>query len=221
MSGMSTTLPITWPRHRFIGATQPSSKLVIGLHGRGDSLAGLGWLPQAVGLDEVNYLLLNAPDPWEDGYSWYDLAPDQEPGIRRSRARLVALLDQLGQQGWESHDVVLFGFSQGCLMAMDVGQRYAKPLAGICGISGYLFFPNRIAAEALPHARTMPWLITHGTRDQLLPIETTREHVRLLQAVGIPVEWHEIDKGHVFHPRQETPLIRGLFRRALRLPGDA
>jgi phospholipase/carboxylesterase len=214
---MTTTLPITWPRHRFVPANRPSGKLVIGLHGRGDSLSGLGWLPQAIGLPDVAYLFLNAPDAWEAGYSWYDRPPDQEPGIRRSRDLLFGLLRELALQGWQSRDIVLFGFSQGCLMAMDVGQRYAQPLAGICGVSGYLFFPDRIEAEALPHARTMPWLITHGTRDALLPIETTRAQIELLQAAGIPVEWHEIDKGHVFHPRQETPLIRDLFRRAFRL----
>jgi phospholipase/carboxylesterase len=217
MSDMSAPLPIPWPRHRFVQATQPSGKLVIGLHGRGDSLAGLGWLPQAIGLAAVNYLFLNAPDEWETGYSWYERPPDQEPGVRRSRGLLVDLLDLLGMQGWESRDILLFGFSQGCLMAMDVGLRYPRPLAGICGISGYLFFPERIAEEAQPHAMTMPWLVTHGKRDDLLPIAATREHVALLKAAGIPVEWHEIVKGHVFHPRAEAPLIRDLFRRAFGL----
>lgn len=217
---MSGHLPIPWPRHRFVQAQQASGKLVIGLHGRGDSLAGLGWLPQAIGLDPVNYLFLNAPDDWETGYSWYDLPPDQEPGVRRSRALLFDLLDLLGQQGWESRDILLFGFSQGCLMSMDVGLRYPKPLAGVCGVSGYLFFPDRIAEEMQPHALTMPWLITHGTRDDLLPIATTRGQVELLKAAGVPVEWHEIAKGHVFHPRQETRLIRDLCRRAFGLSGS-
>jgi phospholipase/carboxylesterase len=211
---MTTTLPITWPRHRFVPAKQPSGKLVIGLHGRGDSLSGLGWLPQAIGLPEVGYLFLNAPDDWEDGYSWYDRPPDQEPGILRSRALLFGLLCELALQGWESRDIVLFGFSQGCLMAMDVGLRYPEPLAGICGISGYLFFPDRIESEMTPHAAAMPWLVTHGTQDELLPIGPTREHVQSLQAAGIPVEWHEVDKGHLVSPRVELPLIRDLFRRA-------
>lgn len=214
---MSAPLPIPWPRHRFVAARRPSGKLVLGLHGRGDSAAGLGWLPQAIGLEAVNYLFLNGPDDWEPGYSWYDLPPHQEPGIRRSRERLFALLDLLGQQGWDNRDIVLFGFSQGCLMSLDVGLRYPKPLAGVCGVSGYLFFPDRIAAEAQPHALTMPWLITHGTRDEVLPIATTREHVTLLKAAGVPVDWHEIAKGHVVHPRVETPLIRTFLRQALGL----
>jgi predicted esterase len=60
----------------------------------------------------------------------------------------------------------------------------------------------------------MPWLVTHGTRDELLPIGPTREHVQSLQAAGIPVEWHEVDKGHLVSPRVEVPLIRDLIRRA-------
>ena len=214
---MSETLPITQFRHRFFRSRVPSSKLVIGLHGRGDSLVGLSWLPQTLSLDAVNYLFCNAPDPWESGFSWYERPPNQEPGIRRSRALIFDLLDELGQQGWESADIVLFGFSQGCLLSLDVGLRYPQPLAGILGISGYLFDPDRIAAEATPHAFTMPWLLTHGTRDDLLPIGPTREHADLLKAAGIPLEWREFTKGHTIDPRVEVPVLRTFLRQALRL----
>jgi len=67
----------------------------------------------------------------------------------------------------------------------------------------------------------MPWLVTHGTRDDLLPIGPPREQVQLLQAAGIPGEWHEVDKGHLVSPRVELPLIRDLFRRAFGLPASS
>lgn len=212
---MTETLPIAMLKHRFIRSRVPSTKLVIGLHGRGDSMAGLGWLPQALGLDSVNYLFCNAPDPWEHGFSWYDLAPNQEPGILRSRAILVDLLDQLAEQGWHHADILLFGFSQGCVMSLDVGLRYPERLAGVCGVSGFLFYPDRITAEATPHAYEMPWLMTHGTRDPLLPIEKTREHVKLLQDAKIPLEWREFAKGHGIDVRTEVPVLRSFMMKAL------
>ena len=63
-------LPLTY-------AWQPSiSKspwLLIVLHGLGDSSEGFLWLQDELGIDSLNYLLLNAPDPYYTGYSWYDI----------------------------------------------------------------------------------------------------------------------------------------------------
>lgn len=185
------------------------------MHGRGDSIDGFRFLPDALSLPSLEYLLLNAPDPYYTGWSWYDLPPQQAPGILRSRAAIFAELDALIASGIAAQDIVLFGFSQGCLMAIDVGLRYPHRLGGVCGISGYVFFTERIAAEATPHAKQMPWLITHGRFDDMLPIETTREQVALLRAAGIPVAWHEFDKDHTIDPDDELPLLRRWFARRL------
>jgi phospholipase/carboxylesterase len=194
---------------RFLPASTESRKLMLVLHGRGDSMEGFTWLPGEMSLPGLNYLFLNAPDPYFDvGYSWYDLPPNQAPGILRSRKLLFDVLDALVEQGWRSEDIVIFGFSQGCLMSIDVGLRYARRLGGICGISGYMYFPEQAADEAQPHAKEMPWLITHGTRDEILPLGPTEQHVKLLQDIGIPVEWHVYNKTHTIDPARELPLIR-------------
>lgn len=197
--------------HRFeLPATRPR-KLAVVMHGRGDSMDGFAWLPSALDHPGLGYLFLNAPDDYFDGYSWYDLPPNQGPGILRSRALLFGVLDDLRSQGYKSEDVLLFGFSQGCLMAIDVGLRYPHPLGGVCGVSGYMFFPETLDAELVPHARQMPWLLTHGTFDDVLPIAATREHVELLRGAGVPVDWHEFRKPHTIEPRRELPLLREWF----------
>ena len=48
----------------FIPAVQKSSRLMVVLHGLGDSVAGFRWLPEALGLPWMNYLLVNAPDDY-------------------------------------------------------------------------------------------------------------------------------------------------------------
>lgn len=193
---------------RHVSAEGAPRKLLVVLHGRGDSPAGFAWLPKALGLRAFTYLFLQAPDPYHGGYSWYELPPDQGPGILRSRAALFATLDEVRAQGWESSDVILFGFSQGCLMSLDVGLRYPHPLGGVIGVSGYLFFEERVEAEAVPAAFEMPWLLTHGTHDDVLPIERTRAHARLLQAAGLPLEWREFPKAHTIDPAFELSLYR-------------
>lgn len=195
--------------HRYFPAAGgPPRKLVVVMHGRGDSIEGFTWLPDAMGLADVGYLLLQAPDDYYGGWSWYDLPPDQGPGILRSRALVMAALDALPAQGVAHQDVVLFGFSQGCLMAIDVGLRYPHRLAGVCGASGYVMWPERAAAEATDHAKAQPWLVTAGRLDDVIPLAKTAEGVAQLQAAGIPVDFREYAKGHTIDPAQELPDMR-------------
>jgi phospholipase/carboxylesterase len=51
-----------------------SRRLMVMLHGLGDSLEGYRWLPEAMGLPWLNYLLANAPDDYYGGYSWFDFS---------------------------------------------------------------------------------------------------------------------------------------------------
>jgi len=69
-----------------IAAREPGSRrLMIMLHGLGDSIEGYRWLPEALNLPWLNYLLVNAPDEYYGGYSWYDFAGNIAPGVARSR----------------------------------------------------------------------------------------------------------------------------------------
>ncbi len=192
---------------RFIPARDPSSRLAIVLHGRGDSVEGFTWLPNAMALPWLNYLLVNAPYPFFEGFAWYD-PNDAAPGILASREQLRALFTELDAADVPCADRLLAGFSQGCLMSIDFALRYERPLAGIVGISGYAAFLGRLQSETTPQARQQAWLITHGTEDEILPIERTRGQMEQLKAVGIPIEWHEFPKGHTLDAEEELPLIR-------------
>ena len=87
------------------------------LHGLGDSMEGYRWMPDQMRLPWLNYLLINAPDPYFTGYSWFDIEGDREPGIRRSRDLLFQTLDTFRSQESVSADhLFVFGFSQGCVM---------------------------------------------------------------------------------------------------------
>src|SRR5438132_2600526 len=98
-----------------------SRRLMVVLHGLGDSLEGYRWLPEALGLPWMNYLLVNAPDEYYGGYSWFDFGGDIVPGVVRSRKLLFELLDARRAAGFPTDQTTLGGFSQGCLMSIDVG----------------------------------------------------------------------------------------------------
>ena len=196
-----------------IPAEKPDSQcLMVMLHGLGDSIEGYRWLPEAMRLPWLNYLLVNAPDEYYGGFSWYDFAQDPLPGVARSREMLFQLLDHTRAQGFATERTTLGGFSQGCLMSIETGLRYQHRLAGIVGISGYVSQPEKLVQELPLVARQQRLLITHGTQDPMIPFARAREHVNLLQAAGLQVEWHEFVKAHTIAGEAELSVIRNFVR---------
>lgn len=185
-----------------------SKRLLIALHGLGDSTAGYRWLPSAMRLPWMNYLLVNAPDEYYGGYSWYDFTGDEAKGIQRSRAALFDVLDAQRAKGFATEDTVLFGFSQGCLMTADVGFRYLHRLAGLVGVSGYVHDAERLLKELSPCAKEQRMLFTHGTQDPLIPFAKVRGQVDALKAAGLDIEWREFVKAHTIAGEEELNLVR-------------
>ena len=190
-----------------------SARLMIVLHGLGDSMEGYRWLPPALNLPWLNYLLVNAPDTYFGGFSWYDFAVDAAPGVLRSRALLFDLLDEQKKRGFRIDQMTIFGFSQGCLMTIDVGLRYPERFAGLVGISGCIHEPERLLKELSPVARQQRLLITHGVDDPLIPFGPVREQINRLKAEGIRIEWHEFPKAHTIAGEYELAVVRDFIAR--------
>lgn len=200
-------------RTELIPAIQQSEpRLLIALHGLGDSMEGYRWLPEAMGLPWLSYLLVNAPDPYYGGFAWYDLYGEPGPGIQRSRQLLFDLLDELRAGKFAAEKIVVFGFSQGCLMSIEIGARYPHRLAGIVGVSGYVYYASRLARELSPQAREQRFLITHGTEDPLIPIAKVRPQMELLKRAGLKIDWREFAKTHTIDLEAELPVLRDFVR---------
>lgn len=196
--------------HELIPAAEADSKwLMVVLHGLGDSMEGYGWLPEAMDLPWLNYLLVNAPDEYHGGYSWYDFMEDPAPGVKRSREALFELLDAQREAGFLAGQIFQFGFSQGCLMTMEVAMRYPHKLAGCIGISGYVHEPEAALEEMSPAAKDQEILFTLGTFDPIIPPGKVRGQLNLLQADGgLQIEAKEFAKDHTIAGEDELSLIR-------------
>jgi len=180
----------------FIPSKVPSKKLMIILHGRGDSSDGFTFLPEYLNIDDMNYILLDAPYDYYVGFSWYDLPPHQLEGIKYSRNILTEVLDTLFEEEFNAHESFLFGFSQGALLTFEFGARYEKVLAGYIAVSGYIYDANKLLQEMNQNVKASRWLCTHGTYDEVLPFSTSREQVEVLQNGGFDIEFKSYKKTH-------------------------
>lgn len=190
-----------------IPAAEPNSKrLMLVMHGLGDSMEGYRWIQEGMQVPWLNYMLVNAPDPYYGGYAWYDLYSNASVGIERSRKMLFTLIDDLRKKGHKPSDIAVSGFSQGCLMSMELALHYPERFAAIVGISGYVHEPE--TTELAPVAKDQRILMTHGTQDPLIPIEAVRKQVAVLQGRGIQIEWREFVKAHTIAGETELKVIR-------------
>jgi phospholipase/carboxylesterase len=195
-------------KYDFRPARSPSNQLVVVLHGRGDSYEGFLWLQDALGIDSLDYLLLNAPMPYYTGFSWYELPPDQLPGINESRRLLKEVFAETERHGYPPKSTYLFGFSQGCLLTLEFGARHHQRLGGYIGISGYCHDTAALLQELNPEVNQGDWLVTHGTEDDVLSVATTRPQIQVLNDAGFKIDYREYAKSHTIDPDRELPDIR-------------
>lgn len=180
----------------FIPSKTASKKLMVILHGRGDSSRGFTFLPPYLDMDDMNYLLLDAPYFYYGGFSWYDLPPNQLEGIAYSSAILAEIFDTLFEEEFNVDESFLFGFSQGALLTFEFGARYEKVLAGYIAVSGYIYDPKNLLNEMNPNVNASNWLCTHGTYDAVLPFETTSSQIKLLQDSEFDITFKSYPKEH-------------------------
>lgn len=134
--------------------------------------------------------------------AWYDIAMEargfrqDEAHIRASEQTLRQLIAHERDRGIDSRRIVLAGFSQGAAMALHTGLRYPEPLAGIMALSMPVPLPERIGPELNPANAHVPVFLAHGTQDQVVPYSLGEYGHRLLEQLGLPIEWHSYPMEH-------------------------
>ena len=198
-------LPLT---HLWLSARTPSKKLMVVLNGLGDSSNGFLWIQEAMGIDTLDYLLLNAPEPYYSGFKWYDIYENPLEGVAQSRRILTEVFAATAAEGYAPENTFMLGFSQGSLMTLEFGSRHTSRLAGYVGISGYSLDPAAVLRDMNPEVNQGDWLITHGTQDDLLPIVQTRAQMKMLRDGGFKMDYREYPKAHTIDDQRELPDIR-------------
>ncbi len=172
-------------------------------------------MPDQMRLPWINYLLINAPDPYFTGYSWFDIEGDHDPGIRRNRELLFQTLDEFRTvESVDSQNLFVFGFSQGCVMTVETGFRYPHQLAGCLGVSGFIHQVESLVAEQTSFAKNQRFLLTHGTQDPLIPSAPVKSQVEFLQRQGFSFQWQDYPKEHTIYGEVELQCFREFLENA-------
>ena len=196
---------------------------ILTLHGRGaNALDLLGLAPY---LCNGKFLLICPLGPLETpigpgatGYAWYPLSlggPPDVPAILSARKKLEQFLDAaMERHPIDAKKLAVLGFSQGGVMAYALGLTMPERFAALLALSSWL--PQE-AFEQAPggNAQSLPTLVHHGSRDELIEVSRARNSVEKLREWRVPVTYREYEMGHEITPRSLTDLSAWLEEKVL------
>jgi len=172
-------------------------KIILLLHGFGSS--GTDMISLAPGwqeaLETTLFLAPNAPQRCAmmgAGYQWWGLSGFAPSALAAGAASAAPAIDafidrKLDQYGLTEADLALVGFSQGTMMALQVGLRRPRPVAAIVGYAGMLTGTADLARHDRP---APPVLLVHGTDDPVVPIAALHMSEGQLKRLGVDVTTH-------------------------------
>lgn len=196
----------------------PTSVFVL-MHGYGANSADLRPVAQrlALGLPDTVFLLPDAFEPVPgspDGRQWFAFAGADDrarlAGVRAASARLVAWIDEeLRDRHLTRARLAVGGFSQGAMMAIDLGLHMSPAPAGVVSLSG------RLVDDANPSAAPAPVLVVHGTADARIDVSSARYAITRLGELHVRTESLILpDVGHTITPEgiaATERFLRGLW----------
>ncbi len=114
-------------------------------------------------------------------------------GLAEARAKVGQLVAELPRA--PGSKLVLGGFSQGSMLALDVALHLEMPPDGLVLLSSTLIAQSEWAPR-MARLAGVPVLQAHGQRDPLLPFAVAEELRDQLRAAGAVVDWVPFNGAH-------------------------
>mgnify|MGYP005852002805 CR=1 FL=1 len=160
--------------------------------------------------DEYYVISVQAPyDLMYGSYAWYAINFDADENkfsdlnqARQSRDLIVDFIDELVSiYAIDKEKVTLIGFSQGAILSYSIALSYPERISKIVAMSGYL--NTEIANENFEQNNfsNLKIFASHGTVDQVIPVDWARKTSPILEKLGIQFVYKEYPVGHGVAPQ--------------------
>ena len=177
---------------------------IVLLHGYGGdgkdiSMLSLNWkrhLPNTI------FICPNGHEPCPinpSGYQWFDLSKDDPDYILeesfKAEKKLNKFLDEVkNEYKIDNEKICLSGFSQGCMMSINIGLISEKKFNCIIGFSGKIINLNNLKRRKKNHTDI---LLIHGDKDDIVAPSHLLEAKDFFLRENVNVETHLIKNcGH-------------------------
>ncbi|WP_306352738.1 alpha/beta hydrolase [Flavobacterium sp. '19STA2R22 D10 B1'] len=158
------------------------------------------------------YYVISARAPYDMkpyGNAWYAIHFDADENkfsdndqAMESRDLIANFIDELiAEYPIDPNNITLVGFSQGTILSYAVALTYPEKIQRVVALSGYLNNDIIPASLDAKNYSALKMFVSHGTVDQVIPIDWARKAPDALKAFGIDVTYKEYPIGHGVSPQ--------------------
>lgn len=181
--------------------------LLILLHGYGSNKEDLFSFAEELP-DALLIVSLEAPlSIGNGGYAWYSINFDGINGkfsdlkeAKKSIDEIAIFIDSIKKKYNTKQDkTFLLGFSQGAILSYSLSFFHPNKIQHVLALSGYVntaLLPENISQEI-----KTDYYCSHGSVDQVLPVEWARNSKPFLDNLGFKNEYSEYNVGHGVAPQ--------------------
>ena len=181
--------------------------LLILLHGYGSNEQDLFSFAEELP-DE--FLIISAQAPLTMGagsYAWYSINFDDRDGkfsdlkeAKESIDKIAVFIDEIkAKYKTDPNKTFLLGFSQGAILSYSLSFFYPNKVQNVIALSGYV--NDELLPETISKDIKTEYYGSHGSVDQVLPVEWARKNKPFLENLGFNYEYSEYPVGHGVAPQ--------------------
>lgn len=188
---------------------QEKNPLLLLLHGYGSNEADLFSFASELP-DEYYIISARAPYDLQYGsYAWYAINFDADQNkfsdfeqAKVSRDLIATFIDELIKiYPIDVKNITLVGFSQGSILSYAVALSHPEKVKNVIALSGYISEPIFEENYKNNNFSNLNVFASHGTVDQVIPVEWARKTKPFLDNLGIESTYKEYPVGHGVAPQ--------------------
>lgn len=172
--------------------------------------------------EELFIISLKAPYPLQPyGNAWYAINFDanqdkwsDDEQAKTSRDLISDFIDEAcNTYPVNKNNVTLLGFSQGTILSYAVALTYPEKVNQIIALSGFInpnIIPDNVSEKDYSH---LSFYCSHGSVDQVIPVEWARKAPKFLEALHIDYKYSEFPVGHGVAPQNFYELKKWLVEK--------
>lgn len=195
-----------------------NSPVLFMFHGYGSNEEDLFSFAQALPED---YFIISVRAPYSlmpYGYAWYAIHFDNTDGKWSDTEQALESRDKMRNfiaeaceaYGLDQNKVNLMGFSQGSILSYAVALSYPGIARNVIALSGYIN-EELLAPDYCTKVRPeLAFYVSHGSADQVIPVDWARKTPEILKQCGIPHHYEEFPVGHGVAPQNFHSMLQWL-----------
>jgi len=152
-------------------------------------------------------------------YAWYTINfndtngnySDMQEALKAKENILKFLKELQNELPYDDKNITLLGFSQGTILSYGIALSHPDKIKNVVALSGYIKEDLISKPHDISLYKDIDFFISHGTQDQVIPIQWAEKAPKFLNALGINNCFKTYPAGHGVTPQNFNDLNQWLL----------